>query len=183
MLDTLKTLSINGIVLKDLRINNELVWEEPISYKNWVQYSTETDGTLYNSGLGYKNGYRVRSGGAESAQSTNVCTGFIPCKAGDIVRVLPSKAGYSSELKYLNFSDVSKTNIGQLAFNGQYGIFKDSGYTWSNVKNVDGVFEFTVPTDITSASDIAFIRVTIEFAQSYETDGKGMIVTINQEII
>jgi hypothetical protein len=34
--------------------------------RNEVRYSTEADGvTIYNGGLGYKYGYRVRSGGAE----------------------------------------------------------------------------------------------------------------------
>jgi hypothetical protein len=55
-------------------------------YKNWVLHSINQDGTIYN-GVGYKNGYRVRSGSAEGADSNASCTGFIPAKEGDVIRV------------------------------------------------------------------------------------------------
>lgn len=178
-----KALTIPEGVVKKIESNGVVLWEEPASFKNWVQFSTESDGvTIYNGGLGYKNGYRVRSGGAEGASTTSVCTGFIPCKQGDIIRVIPPEAEHTVEPNYFNFSNASRTNIGQLAFNGQYGIFQNSGYTWSNVENINGVWAFTVPTDITSANEIAFVRITLGFGQSSEVTGNGMIVTINEEI-
>ena len=73
-LSTLKELIIDGIKLVELYINNILVWKS--GFKNWVRYSTESGGAaIYNGGLGYKNGYRVRSGvdvlmpGAQSLMS------------------------------------------------------------------------------------------------------------------
>ena len=57
-LTKLKKLVIGGIELKQLLINGVQVWKS--GYKNWVKYSTEADGvTIYNGGLGYKNGYRM----------------------------------------------------------------------------------------------------------------------------
>jgi hypothetical protein len=56
--------------------------------------STEKDGiTIYNGGLGYKNGYRVRSGGAEVTQQSAVCTGFIPFVKGDKLYIYPPFTG------------------------------------------------------------------------------------------
>ena len=46
-------------------IPNVLICNNRFS-KNWVPYSTEADGiTIYNDGLGYKEGYRLSSSGAE----------------------------------------------------------------------------------------------------------------------
>ena len=54
---------------------------------NRVNLSINPDGTIYNGGLGYKRGYRIRSGGAELEFETGVCSGYIEVKPGDVVAI------------------------------------------------------------------------------------------------
>ena len=151
---------------------------------NLVKYSTEADGkTTYNNGLGYKNGYRVRSGGEETASGYSTCTGFIPCKAGDVLRMYSPLASAWANQSSINVADSNRTNLGQLASNGRYGIFLSQTFEWKdNVIDVNGVRTITIPTTIDSASDIAFVRVTVGFANDGTRDGSSLIVTVNEEI-
>jgi hypothetical protein len=106
-LRNLKKLTVGGISLKQLLVNGIQVWKS--GYKNWVKFSTEADGkTIYNGGLGYKDGYRIRSGGAEAAASDSICTGYIPFKKGDILRISPAFTGLNTS-NALNFSNASFT--------------------------------------------------------------------------
>lgn len=174
-LSNLKEVVVDGIKLVELYINGVLAWKS--GYKNWVKFSTESDGvTIYNGGLGYKSGYRVRSGGAEAAMGSASCTGYIPVKGGDVVRLSGYDAAYANTENAINVYDSSKTNLGQAARNGSYGVFNTtcSAYTWASVKeDPTGVWIWTVPPN----ANIAFIRVT-----GYTTDGSKMIVTRNEEI-
>ena len=157
-----------------------LLWKS--GYKNWVPYSTEADGvTIYNGGLGYKNGYRVRSGGAEGASENASCSGFFPLKAGDTVRMSGYDALNAAAENAINVYDSSKTNLGQAVANyanAGHGIFGSGGsgygYGWNTVvENPSGVYVWVAPP----VADIAFMRVT-----GLTKDGSKMIVTVNEEI-
>ena len=65
------------------------LWEAiATGYKNWLPFSTEADGkTLYNNGLGYKSNTRLNSSAAEVTLTGYGVCGYIPVKAGDVVRV------------------------------------------------------------------------------------------------
>ena len=166
------------------------IWKKP--YKNWVRYSTESDGkTIYNGGLGYKNGYRIRSGGGEGELSTSAHTGFIPVKAGDVVRI--GGLDFGSEYAHgsaMNVSNSSFTNIGQFSMTaGEYGIFTQSAYKAysqaSVVQEKTGVWKWVVPP---ASSGVAYIRVSANTSNASSStpppaDGSKMIVTINEEII
>jgi hypothetical protein len=79
-----------------------VLWQA-VTYKNWVKYSTESDGiTIYNGGLGYKDGYRIRSGGAESGTKNGVCTGYIPYVKGDKLYIYPPFTGLNT-INAINF--------------------------------------------------------------------------------
>lgn len=186
----LKQLNIDGIKLEQLFINDTRVWK---GYKNWVRYSTEADGvTIYNGGLGYKNGYRVRSGGGYQERNTCAHTGFIPVKAGDVVRIsgmhFANGYGHGSAL---NVADSSFTNIGQFSMSsGIYGIFTKAEYAGyiksSVVEEKPGVWKWIVPP---AASGVAYIRITANMygAEPHNdpvvnADGSLLIVTINEEI-
>ena len=169
-----------GDVIK-IECNGVVLWEKPASYKNWVKYSTEADGvTIYNGGMGYKDGYRVRSGGAEGTNAAASCTGYIPIKAGNIVRL----SGYDVEMadtsNAINVFDSAFTNLGQIVGNypnGGYGIFQESyqAYRWNSIiENPSGVYCWVVPPH----SGIAYMRVTGRTMG----DGSKMIVTVNEEI-
>lgn len=156
------------------------LWEKPPTMKNWVKYSTESDGkTIYNGGLGYKFGYRVRSGGAESAQNNTVCTGFIPVKPLSVIRVSGTLTASTSTA--INVSDASFTNLGQVCGSGNYGIFIESstvGYRNDTMTQKDGYWEWIVPPE---KCGVAYIRVTNEVIG--EVNAPKMIVTVDQDII
>jgi len=141
-------------------------------YKNWAKYSTENDGvTIYNSGVGYKDGYRVRSGGAEQQYAGGCCTGFIPFKVGDTLRIYPSFSGENA-LNAINFSDGSFNNLGQVTDSGVYYGICNSSYKTSVV---DGVSTLTL-TD-SHDSSIQYVRITHKL-----TTGADLIITINEEL-
>ena len=154
---------MDGIEIKSISIGGIHIWT---GYKNWVKYSTESDGvTIYNGGLGYKNGYRIRSGGAEiQYNDNNACTGFIPVKAGDIVRIGAFNFAYPQNGNAINVSDSSFTNIGQFTMlPAAYGILEQSGgayeaYNYNSVEQEkDGVWKWIVPP---ADSGVAYIRVS-----------------------
>ena len=180
---TIKKLTVDGINLKCLAINGVQVWKS--GYKNWIPFSTNADGTIYNNGLGYKDGYRIRSGGAESEQENTSCSGFIPVCAGDIVRLSGWDFGFNSMGNSINAYDLSFTNLGQLVANfplGGYGIFAKDGayidYSWKSVvEESSGIWRWIVPS---VASGVAYIRVA--GFQTADSPGADMIVTVNEEI-
>lgn len=178
-----KKLNIGGVDLVELFINGIRVFKA--GYKNWVRYSTTEDGkTIYNGGLGYKNGYRIRSGGAEGEQAHTTCTGFIPVKAGDVVRISGCDFGSSSNGNAINVSNSSFTNIGQFTmFPAAYGILAvGASYGKYNhdsvVKEKDGVWKWIVPP---AASGVAYIRVS-GFNVEAVYPSANLIVTINEEV-
>lgn len=174
-----KKLTIGGVELKQLFINGIQVWKS--GYKNWVKFSTEADGvTIYNGGLGYKDGYRIRSGGAEGATSHGSCAGFIPVKGGDIIRFSGWDFSVKSNENAINVANSTFTNIGQTAGLGSYGILAGNAaygaYSLDSVvKESDTVYRWVVPP---AASGVAYIRVSGYTLK----DGSKMIVTVNEEI-
>ena len=165
-----------GVVMKIVSAGVTL-WELATdTIKNWVKYSTEADGkTIYNGGLGYKDGYRIRSGGAEQAQTGARHTGFIPVKAGDIVRFYGWNFSYASAANAVNFSDGTFTNLGQFTTQpASYGICSGNA---PSVTKVNDIYQFTVPNN----TNIQYMRVT--GYHSYNVLPPDMIVTINEEIV
>jgi len=181
---TAKAIKIpEGDVYK-ITCNGETLWES--SYLNMVPSSKASDGTtIYNGGLGYKNGYRIRSGGAEGVLASSAHTGFIPVKGGDTIRIsggdFGSTAGHGSAM---NVADSTRANIGQFSMqSGEYGIFAQSAYKSysksSVVQEKTGVWKWVVPP---TTSGVAYIRVSCNAVNDGVADGAKLIVTINQEI-
>lgn len=177
-------LGANMIVLNDHIFDT--IWEYVLPYTNQVPISVDENGAIYN-GVGYKNGYRVRSGGAEAAVDHASCTGFIPLKAGDIVRMSGYNALNASAQNAINVYNVNYENLGQVVGNhadAGYGIFAYGGagygYGWNTVvENPSGVYVWVVPP----VTDIAFMRVTgFTPLEDGGTDGSKMIVTVNERI-
>lgn len=177
----LKTLSIGGVELKQLLVGGVQAWKS--GYKNWVPFSTEADGeTIYNGGLGYKDGYRVRSGGAEGENLLTTCTGFIPVQGGDVLRISGCDFASKDNGNAINASNSSFTNIGQFTMMpARYGIFNGEYSAYdiqSVVEEKSGVWKWTVPP---AASGVAYIRVSGQNA-SGTYPGANLIVTINEAI-
>jgi hypothetical protein len=170
-LSSVKKLSVQGIQLKQLRIDGILVYKS--GYKNWGPFSIDTNGSIYN-GTGFKDGYRVRSGGAEAAEAGARVTGYIPTAAGDIIRLTGWKFDFKSAANAVNFFSADFTSIGQFTTQPVgYGICANAVPTVSVSENV---YTFTVPNN----SSIRYLRVTGQ--QAYNTLPPEMIITINEEI-
>lgn len=167
------TMILDGIPIKKLELNGLLIWKAAI---NQISLSINSDGTIYNS-IGYKDGYRVRSGGAEGAYSAASCSGFIKVNAGDIIRIAGCDFDIVDTSNAINVSDSTFTNIGQFTSqNANYGIFANtySAYSYTSVvKEKNGVWKWVVPP---AASGVAYIRVT----GNTGGDGSSFLVTINE---
>ena len=182
MYDVIRKLFLINAGTGKFQIGAKVPYVAP-TYKNWITYSTETDGiTIYNDDLGYKDGYRVRSGGAEAEDSKATCTGYIPVKGADIIRL----SGYDALAATGSQNGINVYNsafecLGQASASNPtgYGIlgweaYRD--YNWGSiVENPVDIYKWTVPPD----NDIAYMRVT---AYTNGGSGKNVIITINEEI-
>ena len=178
-----KTWAVLAGVVKKLTCGGVTLWKD--SPKNWVEFSTEADGvTIYNGGLGYKDGYRVRSGGAETAQSNARCTGFMPVKPGDVIRISGVLFSEKSTGNAINVSTSDYTNVGQLTSSypeGGYGWMATFwlDYSWKSViEESTGIWRWVVPPKDPNVGEVAYIRVT----GMKKGDDSKLIVTINEEI-
>jgi hypothetical protein len=154
------------------------------TFKNWVKYSTEADDvTIYNNGQGYKDGTRIRSGGAEGDDSTASHTGFIPIKAGDTVRLNGYDASKAATANAINVYNSNHEVLGQISSTSPtygYGFFQNTWktYNWGLENGVKeektDVWIWTIPPD----ASIAYMRVTGYTGGS----GKLMVVTVNEEV-
>jgi hypothetical protein len=179
-LSSYKKLKIDGIELKKLEINGILAWKA--GYTNLVPLSTEEDGvTIYNGGLGYKDGYRVRSGGAEQTISTGTCTGYIPYKKGDRLYIYKPFVGRNSD-NAVNFFDSSFNCLGQITDNGSAYGFCNSTFK-TKVENGVSVLDLSAVT-VSGVANVAFVRITnlIKYGGSSMSSGAEMIITKNEEI-
>ena len=171
----LKSLIIPEGEVSQITCDGVILWKS--GYKNWVKYSTETDDkTIYNGGLGYKDRYCIRSGGAEQDHGSASHTGFIRATGGDIVRLSGYDIKRADTGNAINVYNSSHTNLGQIVGNsGGYGIFSNTNISWNDVTlEKEGVYYWVIPEDY----NIEYIRVT-----GYTgADGSKMIVTINEEI-
>ena len=163
-------------------IDGQLLWKG--GYKNWVPFSTEADGvTIYNGGLGYKEGYRLSSSGAEKTQAGSVVTGFIPAKRGDVILMSGAiwgttvSGGYCYIQYYTKAKELVHTINMYQGFSGN-GISNASTYVDKAASSIltdeNGVTTFNII--FTTNRDYDFIRIS--------ATGKGadMIVTVNEEI-
>lgn len=179
-----KSIKIAGIEMKKILIDGVVAWERAVI--NWVKKSTNTDGSIYN-GTGYKDNVRLSSSGAEKELKRAACTGYIPVKGGDVVRIYPiDSTQLSGSGTGFNVYDASFTHLGQAASNGTYGIFAGaySAYSWQNscVSEGGGVYRWTVPP---VASGVAYIRITMydgTTTDGVDFNGSQMIVTVNEPI-
>ena len=167
--------------MRSLAIDGVEIWRW--AYKNWVPFSINADGTIYNS-TGYKDGYRVRSGGGEAAANRTTCTGFIKVSPGDIIRISGCNFGYAANTNAINVSDSSFTNIGQFTMlPANYGIFAGNYAAYNSTSVVEektGVWKWIVPP---ADSGVAYIRVTGYNSTVSTYPGENLTVTINEEII
>ena len=161
--------------------------EVPVEMVNQVPISTDTDGSIYN-GVGYKDDTRLSSSGSVSgsAQNGSVTTGFIPCKAYDVIRLkgavwLGTTSVSNLGHYYIQFYDSNKAPIAGFAessYSGNYDRFVSITYdetsgitTFQNTSHDASSYMY-----VEGVQNAAYVRIN-----AY---GKGadLIITINQEI-
>lgn len=154
--------------------------EEPEVIINQIPISTDASGNLFvgtNGEKGYKTDYRLSlSSGGETAATDYECTGFIPAKQNDVIRI--KNIDLTSEnATNIIFYNSDKTPIkGSASTYGVtlYGFFVTSG------TEENGVYTSTLDGDIHNAigtGDLAYIRI----GSKSITDES--ILTVNQEIV
>ena len=166
-----------GVVTKITNASGAVLWaKEPEGPTNWVPKSIDTDGSIFN-GKGWIGATRLSSSGVAKSANYASTTGYIPAKAGDVVRIAGTYWLSSSFLStnYVCTYDSSFKFIAAVNCGGSYG-----GGTVSGDSDVAVV-------KLNNTSTIAYIRVSSSDASgnAVGVDGPGdnLIVTINEEII
>lgn len=163
-----KKLTIGGVELKQLFINGVQVWKG-VSYTNQIPISTDKSGAVYN-GKGFKENTWVNAGN-EGQTTGKDCTGFIPCKIGDVIR-FKNVAFDNNSNNRLSFFKSDKSYIGQVNGNSTYIL----NTNFSGVKGSDGYYTQLKIISRTETTNCAFIRVSCNNIDS------SSIITVNQEI-
>ena len=151
-----------------------------VAYTNQLAISIDSDKTTYGEDYngdgikdGYRKDYRLNSSAAVVTGTGWYVTGFMPCKAGDVIRL--QDAGLDPANGYMFFYDSTFTKTGgggSTSALGEGGAQHDS-YKVSLDAN-GHVAQFTVPAN----SSIAYFRYS---TQTAFTDAS--IVAVNEEIV
>lgn len=169
--DNAETVTLAGKVVTKLELAGKTIYEKVLQkYKNWVSFSIDTDGSIFN-GKGWIGKTRLSSSGATKSADYVSTTGYIPAKANDAIRI----AG----LNWLNSENQS----------GNYVCTYDANFAFIAAVNcvgsygggtVSGDSEVAIVT-LKSTSTIAYVRVS---GMGAVVDGPGdsLIVTVNEEI-
>lgn len=173
------TLADGSVVLIDVYVASEGVAVQ--TYTNQMPISTDAAGAVYN-GTGWKGGVRLSgSAGTEKDATYSAAIGYVPVKAGDIVRFKTTDdtaiwdTDASSTSNVVAYYDASHGYLGALTIQPSvYGICANEDMPTGSAAG-GGVVSFTVPAN----SSIAYVRISMVANTS---DISGLIVTVNQEI-
>lgn len=182
---SIKTLTIPEGEVTKIEFGGVVLWQA-VTYKNWVKFSTEADGkTIYNNGLGYKDGWRVRSGGAEATNSYSSITGYIPYVKGDKLYIYPPFTGGNTD-NTVNFYNSAFENLGQITdAGGGYGICGGDKAPLYKTQVINGVSVLDIlNAPSIDAENIAYVRIGnhIKYDDAVINSGSEMIITKNEEI-
>lgn len=147
-----------------------LLWKA--GYQNLVPTSIDTDGSIFN-GCGYKNGYRIRSGGALGEWEKAACTGNIAVRAGDVLRFKGGNWGIASVENCIHYAAEGFVSLGSFTPQpAHYGICTSHN---AMVTEENGVYIHTVP----NVAEIRYVRLSLYGSGSH---GAELVVTVNEEI-
>lgn len=153
----------------------EQVNPDGTTFTNQVPISIASDGSIYNDGLGYKNGYRLSSSGSESEMNTNVITGFIKAKAGDTIRIKGSNwCNTDVTTNYLIAYDSNFAKV--YTGNPQKSYETNTFVTSMNYDETTGISTVVLKSGFV----YEYIRISLYYGSS--PDGANLIVTVNEEI-
>lgn len=170
-------------------LNNQKYIVNIPKYINKAPKTINADGTIYNE-VGYKEGYRLSSSGAEKAQDKAVTFGFIPCTRDDVIRLagiewMPTVAdGYCYIAFYdINFNILSTLNcfrydtnlVSNIGGSDRVNVLNKDKTSHSVTIDENGVVLFNL--SYLDGKDFAYIRI------SAQGEGKNAIITLNEEIV
>ena len=144
-------------------------------YTNQLLNATDDNGSPYNNGKGYKPDCRLNSSGVEKNDYTGVCcTGFIPCKAGDVIRFKNITVASSTVTAYIAKYDSSKTFI---SISSAVNEITENSYTVSGASTAYVRFSFGV------ISDDSIITVNEEIGEIATGETAKAVVPFNLAFI
>ena len=145
-----------------------------VNYTNQVTISTDADGNVYNA-VGYKDGYRINSSGAEAEYRGYITTGFIPFTKGQTIRIGGEGITYDSYGCLLMFYDLSKTVIVNAGI--AYNKVGNTTYgTWTTEKTSVFCLDPNDTYPNTLPGNSGYIRI------SAKGSGANLIVTLDEKI-
>lgn len=147
----------------------------PPAYTNLVPTSIDENGNIYN-GIGYKDGYRINSSGAEAEYSHMSVTGFIPYTHGHTIRLGGTNIAFNEYGCMMYFYKSDKSTISGADYNK---VGNTTFGTWDTTED-NTAFAFTPAA--TKFTDVAYIRISASVRNAGDT-GAGMIVTIDEQIV
>lgn len=175
-----KSITIPEGKVKSITCGGVVLWKVPENKKNWVLYSTEADGkTIYNGGKGYKDGYRVRSAGAEAENPDATVTGYIPYRKGDKLYIYPPFIGRNTE-NTVNFYNGEFACLGQITDSGSLHGICTAAFKTTVVGGVS-VLDLSAVT-VSGVNDIAYVRIgNFIMYESPIRSGAEMVITMDQQ--
>jgi hypothetical protein len=158
----------------------------PDGYTNVLPLAINSDNTPYNNGQGWKTGYRLNSSAVETAEAGMEVTGFIPVKAGDVVRFAniewPVASGASSNKCYVWFYNQNFTRVSLTSGSGGVPALREvDGDNDALGRDSDGnLNQFTLNEAtcerVANWNEVAYMRIS-----AYEISSAS-IITINRII-
>lgn len=142
-------------------------------YINQIPISTDASGGV----LGIKSGYRLSlSSGNETAASGYSCTGFIPAKTDDVLRIKGIDLTNENATNIICY-DSGKKPFRGAATSGNYGTSLYSLFVTNGTKSGD-VYTATLGGDLANGFNqgLAYIRI------GSKSITENSILTVNQEI-
>lgn len=173
-----------GVVTKIVSGGKTLWQKVTETFKNWVSFSVDTDGTVFN-GVGYKNNYRLSSSGSVSGsqQSGSTVIGFVPCKYTDVIRIKGAvwlRDQISTGHYYIHFYDSSKKLLGGLAC-ADYGAY--ANHISITYDSASGVTTFKIINPNATTGLTQSIKNASYFRLNAYGNGANLIVTVNEEVV
>ena len=145
-------------------------------YTNLIPQSTEvSSSSIYNGGLGYKNGHYISSGN-ESANANDCMTGCIPYVIGstqptDVIYIKGYTGGVGESHTRLCIRKSDKTRVSE--FNG----FLNANNIFDVTTLGTGYYKLTPKTGIHNSYTVGYVQFSF-----HQPDASGIIITKNEPI-
>lgn len=152
-----------------------------VAYKNWLPLAIATDGSVYNS-KGWKDSTRLSSSGGDSSASGMSTSGYIPCKAGDVIRLqgINHKPAGSTNYRLIFYTSSFALNSDALIQGGYSSAYTEIGAVTDSSGNLT---KFNVASYKKSNGTAVDVSNVAYFRICGDTFASDAIITINEEIV